>query len=178
MKLTQEIIKELLHYDPDTGIFTWKERDIKWFTSDWNYKIWNNKWPNKICSSTMSDGYLRVCVLGKTYKQHRLAYLYMTGKWPNNMIDHEDGIKSNNKWSNLRLVNNSGNQKNAKLSTRNKTGYVGVSFCKNTNKYKSFIMDNKSKIHLGYFDKLEDAVNTRKEAELKYNYHKNHGRNA
>ena len=177
MKLTQEILKELIHYDPETGVFTWKFRELKWFTSNWNYNIWNNKYPNSICGITpMSDGYLRVSILGKSYKQHVLAFLYMTGNFPNNMVDHEDGVKSNNKWSNLREATNSTNQKNAKISGRNKTGCVGVSFCKSSNKYKTFVMNNNSKLHLGYFDTLEEAVLVRKEAEIKYGYHKNHGK--
>lgn len=130
MILTKKILKQLINYNPNTGIVTWKYRNRKWFSCDFSYKAWNIKNANKICNSKTKDGYGRISVLNKIYKLHRIIFLYMTGKFPEFQIDHIDHDKGNNKWNNLREVSNSVNQKNTKISKRNTSGSVGVSFNK------------------------------------------------
>lgn len=176
-ELTQEILKELIHYNPDTGIFTWKPRSIKWFSSVRMMNSWNSRCSNKKCGSIIKpDGknYLRINFYQQSFYAHRLAFLYMTGKFPEDQVDHEDGDGLNNKWSNLRSVDNQENSKNHRKQSNNSSGYVGVGLYSN-GKYTASIYVDKKKKHLGYFHSLDSAIKVRKEAELKYNYHKNHG---
>jgi len=180
--LTQEILKELIHYDPDTGIFTWKERDVKWFKSQKSCDIWNKRFPGKVAGNIHGNNkkynkvYWRISVLDKRYQSHRLAVLYMTGKFPGNEIDHIDGDSLNNRWINLREVTHLENGKNVKLNVNNKTGCAGTYFHTRIGKWKAQISHNTKRFHLGYFDKLEDAIAARKQAEKQYGYHENHGK--
>lgn len=91
-------------------------------------------------------------------------------------IDHKDGDSLNNKKSNLRIANQSENCKNLSKYSNNTSGQSGVSFHKRVKKWQSRIKVNKKDIHLGYFNDIEEAINVRKEAEKKYNYYENHGR--
>jgi hypothetical protein len=178
--LTQEILKELIHYNPDTGIFTWKERDIKWFKSVRSYKIWNGCYPNEVAGNILygkdNNDYWRISVLNKRYLSHRLVFLYMTGRFPEHVVDHINHDGLNNQWLNLREVTDSGNSKNQKLRINNKSGSCGTYFNKISGKWVSEISDGNKKFHLGCFDKLEDAILARKVAEKSYGYHENHGK--
>lgn len=91
-------------------------------------------------------------------------------------IDHKDGDSLNNKKNNLRIANQAENCKNLSKYSSNTSGQTGVSFHKRINKWQSRIKVNKKDIHLGYFDNIDEAIITRKEAEKKYNYYQNHGR--
>jgi len=127
---------------------------------------------NSPCSVTPnSNGYLPI-----TWNQHRLAWYLVHGEFPDREIDHKDGRRANNKLSNLRLVDQSGQRKNSKLQNNNSSGMQGISWSKNANKWEVYIHNNCKKIHLGLFNTFEDAVKVRKSAEIKYNYHLNHGR--
>jgi len=88
--ITQKELKELLHYNPDTGIFT---RLIKTASSVQIGDVAGCK--------HKANGYIIINVLGIPYRAHRLAWLYMTGRWPKHQVDHDDHIRHNNKWSNL-----------------------------------------------------------------------------
>lgn len=180
--LTQEILKELIHYNPETGIFTWKERDLKWFKSEKSCGIWNMKFSGKVAGNIHGNNkannkvYWRISVLSKRYQSHNLAFLYMTGRYVDGEVDHEDGDSLNNKWNNLREVTHLENGKNIKLNVNNKTGCAGTYFHTRIGKWKAQISHNTKRLHLGYFDKLEDAIIARKQAEKQYGYHENHGK--
>jgi hypothetical protein len=92
------------------------------------------------------------------------------------MVNHEDGDSSNNRLSNLRLVDYFANNQNAKKRKDNVSGVTGVYFDKRSGKWLSVIYAYNKRIHLGTFKTFEDAVATRKEAENKYGFHENHGR--
>lgn len=176
--LNQEILKELIHYNPDTGIFTWKPRSIKWFKSLSHLKSFETKSSGKLSGhikkhKRTGKSYIEIPILGKIYQAHRLGFLYIVGNHPIEEIDHIDGNGLNNKWVNLREVDRFGNQKNRKLNSNNSSGYSGIYFVSD-NKYRVKINHNGEEIHLGYYD-LETAIKVRKEAETKYEYHENHG---
>jgi hypothetical protein len=113
---TQQYLKEYVHYDPETGIFTWV------FSKNAHYPIvLGNR------ADTVSKGYCRVGIKRVRYAAHRLAWLYMTGDWPKNMIDHINGNPLDNRFCNLRDVTASVNLQNQrKASPRNKSGFLGV----------------------------------------------------
>ena len=142
--MTSEIpLSDLLDYDPETGALTWKVRrgGIKAGTTAGRLDV---------------DGYRRVMVNGKDLKAHRLAFLFMTGKWPELPIDHVNGVKDDNRWSNLREVTTQVNLQNRhKSNSTNKSGLLGV-FERHGRFRSSLWVGGKSK-HLGTFDTAEEA---------------------
>src|ERR1035437_5724966 len=104
MTLTQEKLKELLHYDPETGLFTWKN------TRHNAVKI------GAIAGYWRKDGYVGIYVLGHHYLAHRIAWLYMTCEWPEFEIDHENRKYSDNRWKNLREATHLQNMHNVSRS--------------------------------------------------------------
>ena len=178
-KLTQKVLKDLLHYDPDTGIFTWKFRHVDYFSSEGSYKSWNTKYANKIAGSKLySDKnktiYLKIGIFGKPYLAHRLSYLYIEGEFPSDEIDHNNGNGLNNKWYNLQKITHQNNQRNRSVNINNKTGIMGIR--KHRNKFESSITVNSKYIYLGVFVNFFEACCTRKSAEVKHGFHINHGR--
>lgn len=131
IEVTPEVLRELLDYDPETGVLTWKERDVKWFrdgvrsSAQGNANKWNARFAGtRAFSENRETGYVRGPIFRRTYRAHRVAYAIMTGEWPKEEIDHIDGIRSNNKWSNLRAATRSENCRNKR--THSRSGYKGV----------------------------------------------------
>lgn len=116
-ELTQDVLKQYLHYDKDTGIFT------RLIRTSCSVKIGD-------VAGCVDCGYIRLTLLGKKYHAHRLAWLYMTGKWPKQEIDHINGVRSDNKICNLREATHSENMKNYAKKSTNTSGYKGVSWSK------------------------------------------------
>jgi hypothetical protein len=143
--LTQDRLKELLHYDAESGEFTW----IK--TNSARVKV-GNKACNKDC-----HGYFYISIDKKKYSAHRLAWLYMHGKFPENNIDHIDGNSKNNCISNLREATQNQNLFNTKIFKTNTSGYKGVHFHKGTGKWRAVASVNNYPKHLGLFSTAEDA---------------------
>ena len=112
-KLTLARLREVLDYDPATGIFRWKISA-------------GSASPGKIAGSDDGHGYVKIRIDGVAYFAHRLAWLLMTGRWPSRLIDHEDRNGLNNVWTNLRLATYSQNGANTGLRKDNKLGVKGV----------------------------------------------------
>lgn len=149
MTLQSELKKEL-HYDPETGVFTR-------LVSKGNTKV------GDVAGSVDTKGYLRVLFKGRREKLHRLAVLYMTGRMPIAQVDHEDGVKDNNRWSNLREMDNEGNASNrVRSNSNNSLGMLGVHRCKN--KYRAAF---KGKC-LGLHDTPEEAQQAYETAKENY----------
>ena len=178
MKLTQEIVRELLYYAPSTGKLFWWPRERHWFKSDRHFNTWNTRFAGMEAFTAFDEkaGYLLGGILGKTYRAHRIIWLYQTGEWPEEQIDHINHDRKDNRWLNLRQVSNEENHRNISQQRNNRSGYTGVSWDKRCSKWYARIMVDNKKIELGYFDLMEDAVEARREAEIKYGFHENHGR--
>lgn len=178
--LTAEVLRELVIYDYETGIFTWKHRDRKWFKTKRSYGTWNTLFSGKVAGNPVkvigNSFYADLRIFGKTYRAHRLAFLYVTGEFPEKHVDHIDGNGLNNKWNNLRDVSVKENAMNRSVPLNNSSGVMGVNFFKRVGKWTSNITVDTKRLHLGYFDNKEDAIKARKEAETQYDYHVNHGR--
>ena len=127
-----------------------------------------SKWANKTAGTTDKDGYCYIKIGKKIYSCHRLAFLMMTGKHPINEIDHIDGDKHNNKWSNLREATRTENNRNTKVKSNSRSGIKGVFFNKRCSLYFSSIRVNGKRFHLGYFKTIEECLGARKAAEVKY----------
>jgi len=155
--LTQSRLKEILNYDPETGLFI-------------REKTRGNSVKGAIAGCfNKCDGYKYICVDGVSYNASRLAFLWMEGYFPEHEIDHRNRIKDDNRWCNLRHVTHFCNSRNCKKSKNNKSGIVGVSWDKRK-KWCSQIMVNGRHIHLGLFTTIREAVKARWEAEVKYGY--------
>ena len=124
-----------------------------------------------------SAGYLRTWYYGKIVSQHRLIWKMVHGYWPKE-IDHINGNRTDNRLSNLRECDRATNNRNTAVSKRNTSGVIGVSWYKETGKWRSNIKKSGKQIHLGLFDSLLDAVAARKSAERELGFHRNHGRRA
>ena len=175
--MNREIVCEFLDYDPETGKLTWKERDRKWFSSDKSYHWWNVMFAGKEAFTSLSKaGYYVGSILDRQYKAQRIIWLYMTGEWPEDEVDHIDHNKRNNRWVNLREASTKENGKNKSKLVTNTSGQTGVYWDQQTQKWRSFITVDEKKICLGRYDSYECAVEVRKMAEIQYDFHPNHGR--
>ncbi len=172
--ITQEYLKECLSYDPVAGVFVWSKRPIHHFSSCRSMNAWNARFPSNGAGS-VDQGYLRIRISGHSFLAHRLAWLYMTGSFPDDQVDHINGDRSDNRMANLRCVTHSDNVKNAKIRADNSSGRQGVSFDKGTGKWRAHIGVNGRGLYLGLFGDFEDAVCARENAETKYCFHPNHG---
>jgi hypothetical protein len=112
--LTQTLLKEKLLYDPLTGVFTWKCGKYK------------DKPAGTIAGKLPNQGYIRVNIDKKAYVAHRLAWLYMYGKFPAEYLDHVNRNRENNRIANLRIANASVNSKNQTIYKNSPTGHHGV----------------------------------------------------
>lgn len=111
-------------------------------------------------------GYRVIQIDKKKYRAGRLAFLYMTGSWPNKTVDHRDRDKTNDKWVNLRDVGQTEQNFNRKISRNNKSGITGIR--RRAGKWLASIQVDGKQINFGRFDRLEDAIEARKEGEKKY----------
>lgn len=143
--LTAERVRELLSYNPDTGEFLWlvSGRGVA---------------AGRIAGGLHCDGYRSICVKNKVYMAHRLAFLYVYGRWPANEIDHINGARSDNRIANLREATASENQGNQRKARSNSTtGFLGVSWYKPNGKFRASIALNGKIKHLGYFTTAEES---------------------
>lgn len=156
--LTQKRLKELLHYDPETGCFTWIKKP---------HPKANAIYKGKKAGTVRAGGYLGIRIDGICRSVHRLAWLYMQGESPDCDIDHIDGVKTNNKWNNLRLATRSQNMQNMKKAHRDsETGYLGIE--KKRDKYMARICTNGERKNLGTYDTPEEAHEVYLKAKRKY----------
>ena len=126
--------------------------------------------------SRNSSGYLQVRYNGIKYAQHRIIWKIMTGHWPRGQVDHINGVRTDNRWENLREVSGGENSKNRRNQVNNKSGIPGISWCKRSDRWLARISVEGARVHLGYFDTLLQAATARWNAEREYGYHENHGR--
>ena len=180
--LGAKTLRELLDYNPDTGVLVWKPRALSWFRSG-KYSAericatWNSKHAHKEAGSINPDGYRCVTILGRTYAGHTVAWKIHTGQEPEGEIDHENGRRDDNRIVNLRDVSRSLNTQNQRKYRTNTSGHVGVKWSAKMQKWEAQI-GSQPRVYLGIFDNLEAAVAARKKAEREHGYHRNHGRHA
>jgi hypothetical protein len=143
-----ERLKELLNYDPDTGVFTYRQKCGKKRAGD--------------VAGTINDkGYTVITIDYRIYPAHRLAWLYVHGEWPKQQVDHINRIRNDNRIASLRDVNQSENILNASMLSNNKSGHKGVYFC---NTRKKWVAQYK-RTCIGAFTEIDHAVKARQEYE-------------
>jgi hypothetical protein len=157
--ITQDRLKELLHYDPVTGLFRWKKNK-------------GNEKRGGVVGYSHSSGYTCVHIDGRTYAQHRLAWLDQFGVFPVE-IDHVNHKKHDNRIDNLRNCTRQENSKNVSMRKDNTSGVAGIG--KQRNKWRARIYVDGKEIHLGLYTDIASARAARKLAEYMYGFHENHG---
>lgn len=162
MEITQARLQELFDYHQD-GYLIWKKK----ISSLSRAKIGSaaGYW-----SFDKRTGEVRrkIGVENKYQYAHRLIYIWHFGEIEHFEVDHIDGNTTNDKVANLRKATHHQNGKNLKTYSANTTGYKGVAFDKKAKKYRAYVSVDKKLKHLGFFDLIEDAIKTRKEAEEKF----------
>jgi hypothetical protein len=163
-ELTQERLREVLDYDPGTGVFRWTDKG-------------RNCLIGKVAGSTSNvTGYCIICVDKKTYSAHRLVWLHVHGFFPPEQVDHINRDRTDNRLSNLRLVSNAENRRNVGLSKYNTSGVSGVGWSRRENRWVSRIGVEGKTIYLIYTKDFFEACCARLSANNKYGFHPNHGR--
>ncbi|HEC73139.1 MAG TPA: HNH endonuclease [Methylophaga aminisulfidivorans] len=169
---------EVLDYNKDTGVFTWKERHRDLFENKHQWCSWNSRCAGKVAGSQLkkkNKTYLIFSVKGKRFYAHRVAWLMTHGKWPELEIDHINGDSTDNSISNLREVNRKQNCRNMKLYKTNKSGYAGVSWHERENKWRARVMFNGKEFFCGLYDDVKEAALVVNQKRKELGFHENHG---
>lgn len=144
--LTAQRLRELLHYDPETGVFTRRIATGRHGC----FKA------GEIAGSKNTVGYVEMGIDSGRYLAHRVAVLYMTGEWPRYMVDHLDTVRDNNRWSNLRDAPELINRQNLRRAHKSSiSGFLGAS--KHRNKWSATIRVGGKRLRLGTFETPEEA---------------------
>lgn len=154
-RLTAEVLREWLSYNPETGKLTWIR------------SVGNGKRGEEAGSD--HQGYRKILLQGRPYLAHRLVWLYVHGEWPPDQIDHINMDRSDNRLANLRLASGADNCRNKKKRSDNKSGAKGVCWDKQSKRWVAQIRYNGVTHRLGYFDTVEEgAAAYKKAAEAAY----------
>jgi len=140
--LTADELRDFVTYDPETGLFTRKHSRRRW------------KAGTILTGTHDRHGHIRIQIGPRVHAAHRLAFLYMTGGWPPQDIDHINGVRDDNRWANLRPASRADNLRNMKPKP-NKTGLKGVTL--NAGRYAAHIRFNYVSHYLGRYDTPEEA---------------------
>ena len=145
--ITHDRLREVLHYDPATGVFTWRVKTCRKVV------------PGAVAGAVQPDGRVVVGCGGIKYRASRLAWFYMTGVWPTDAVDHKDGDTQNNRFDNLRDVSTAGNIQNQRRAhDRNKSsGLLGVSRLRGGGRWRARICTDGVSTLIGWYDTPEQA---------------------
>lgn len=149
-KLTTKRLKEVLHYDPETGKFTWLlpvARRVK---------------KGSPAGTLQRSGFIHIRIDGEQHNAHRLAYFYMKGYWPEHEIAHINKNKSDNRWANIRHVTRSQNMVSRRRNSNNTSGHRNICLNKTTKEWQVHI-SRESVLYRKNFRELEDAIRWRDE---------------
>jgi hypothetical protein len=153
--LTQEELKSILHYNPNTGVFIWRKQ------------LSNRIRVGEVAGKTGPKGYLSIGIYGQRYLVQRLAFLYMKGTFPVYIIDHIDTNRANNSWNNLREATQQSNTYNSNLRKDNTSRVKGV-YPLSNGRFQVKLNSNKITKYLGTFEDIELAELVAIEARNKY----------
>ena len=160
--ITQARLTKLFCYDAATGVFT---RRIAAGRHGCHMA-------GQIAGTLQNCGYLVITIDRRRYMAHRLAWLYVYGVFPKNSLDHINRNKLDNRIINLREATSKQNMQNVLTHKHNTSGYKGVAWHNQRNRWRAYIFNDYRQIHLGLFDTKEEASAARKKAELQYHSHR------
>ncbi len=177
--IAPDVLRQLLRYEPDTGKLYWLPRGLEWFcdakSPERIANSWNTRHSGGLAFKRQTKGYFSGTLLRQKLLAHRVIFAHHHGKWPE-YIDHADGNPSNNRIENLRDVSHQKNMQNMPVSIRNKSGIMGVGWRKNEQKWAARITVDGRRHSLGYYHDKNEAIVARKNAEIRFGFHQNHGR--
>lgn len=174
---SQELLRQLLRYEPETGKLFWLYRKDG-CADERARKIWNARYSGLEAFTYVSpNGYHQGQIHNRPYQAHRVIWAMIYGDCGDLDIDHINHNRSDNRITNLRAVSRMDNSRNKSLEPPNTSGVMGIGWCKRTGQWQARIMVKRRTIHLGRHKRFEDAVAARKEAEALYGFHPNHGIN-
>lgn len=142
-------LRALLHYDPSTGFFTWLAGAGRWGEIE----------AGALAGGPEKRGYIQIGIDGRRYRAHRLAFLWMLGAWPVHEVDHVNGVKSDNRWLNLRDVSHQVNSQNLRAAHKKKSGLpIGTYFDPERSLWGAQIRAGQRRVHLGRFETSDLAA--------------------
>jgi len=160
-ELTQEYLKSILDYNPDTGIFTWKHRDDR-------SNSWNTRYAGSEAGAISSECVINISINKKLYIATRLAWLYVYGYFPDYTLHYINNISLDNRIKNICKHNRMEMSQNRKKQKNNTSSFVGVCFNKYHNKFQAQIAANGKIKYLGYFNTAEEAHEAYLKAKAHY----------
>lgn len=171
--ITPELLRQLMRYEPESGKLFWLNRSGSIVPDLRERNSWNARYAGKEVGAVNGKGYLTLEILRSSQKAHRVAWAIYYGEWPNGLIDHINGDRTDNRILNLRVVTIGESAKNRGLQKNNPSGYSGI--CPRGSNWRVTLGVNGKRINIGTFDNLQEAVLHRKLAEIEYGFHFNHG---
>ncbi|ASC26533.1 HNH endonuclease [Klebsiella pneumoniae subsp. pneumoniae] len=169
-------VSSCIDYNADSGVLTWKRRPSSHFKNRQAHSAWNSRFQGKTVGWKSSAGYLSLAIDEVKFQAHRVAWAIYHQSSPSGVIDHINGNKTDNRITNLRVVEFCENMKNVKRYSNNTSGIAGVRWYSQRSKWVAYINVDGKRKQLGYYALLDDAIDARKKAEVENGYHENHGR--
>jgi hypothetical protein len=164
-----DYLRQRLRYEPETG-------KLFWLDYEGMPKRWRTRFAGKEAfTADDGEGYLRGGIDTHLFRAHRVAWALHYGEWPDDQIDHINGVRDDNRIINLRVVGILDNNRNKAMHSNNTSGVTGVVWYKPYCKWQTRIKVNGRTLFLGYFDSFEEAAAVRKEASIKYGFTERHG---
>lgn len=154
--ITHQVIKDTFDFDEATGAIKWKPRPCDQFSSVRAANSWNSRYAGKRCACLDSHGYIQIKLRPFILRGHQVAWNWMTGEWPIVDVDHINGDRFDNRWTNLRLATRSENNRNRHVARKTKLP-IGVTRHR-CGKYRAYLTIGGRQISFGYFDELAMAV--------------------
>lgn len=180
IEVTREDLAEMLEYSPLSGELRWRVRPAHLFDSPVIAKSWNRRFAGRKAGSQIRKPsghvYTRIGIGYQNLAAHRVIWLLVYGSIDDQMvIDHVNGVGTDNRLQNLRLVSSSDNSRNRSVTKRSRSGVVGVYWNSTEKKWHARIQVNGVRKSIGQYEKLEDAEAARKAHEVIQGYHHLHG---
>lgn len=180
-------LHNVFDFDPTTGLLTHKVRDAAYFSAsgrggrEGQAARWNGRHAGNLAGSTTAIGYqaVRVPMIGGgsvAVMSHQVVWAMFYGKWPEQIIDHINGVRDDNRPANLRLTTLKDNARNVCLPANNTSGVCGVSRHKNTGKWFAQIIVDGKRRYLGSFEHKHEAVAARRAASAEFGFSDGHGK--
>lgn len=171
MTITAAYLRECVDYFPDTGDFVWRARPRSHFNSNQHMLRINKMRAGQVAGCEQkSSGYRSIQIARRQYYSHRLAFLWMTGEWPKDQIDHINRKRNDNRWANLRSATAAENAQNIHDRIDSRSGVLGITWGNKSGRWMVRIGVNNGSVWLGQYDDFFDACCARKSAENKYDW--------
>lgn len=177
--IDRDALRELLHYEPDTGVLTWKPRGRGMFPSDRSWKMWNTRYAGKRAGSVKvnASGYVcrRIKVAGRDLYEHRVAFMLNSDRPMPDEIDHKNRDATDNRWENLQESSRSENSRNVSMRADNTSGVTGVHWRQSEAKWSACCMLKGARHYLGLFSGLDEAAMEVLEFRAEHGFSPSHG---